>query len=692
MGSKEPKTEFTWNSASAYALPGAQALPPAPSLAEQPGRLRFIPLVSAIGRKAYSLPDVLVLLYVTCIAREYLWFLNGGWTKNSIAWSLSTVIGLAIVHFLADKPEDSKAARWQLDWQWLAIVVLPLLCFFFLRAPFPFLEFDFLNYHFVNAERALRGWPMRVGEFFPGTLLPNPAPDMVFGIARYSLGYRLAPLLNVGCLLWTGALIDQCLRTFVRTRSLRYLAVLLILSTEPILAIVNSPMIDLYALPLLLASLLLIIKLPETRDLDRTLIKVSAFLGISLSFKLTNLVFILPLIGLLLYQLRVISIRLKYLPARTTLLLTAGCFILPSALFFGYMYHLTGNPVFPYYNNIFRSPLIAAANFKDLTMGPRSVLEMLYWPFSGFLHPNRLFINSNDSWYAGRLTLGVVIAIAVLLMKKTPLAIKQTSITLLCATWLWAFSSGIIRYANFVEILSGMLCVYMFCRAFRKGASLHARRADKVRNQLVAVLLTFLLTFQVCASAWYGLTYYYCFHGKQICEGIMQPQPFNRYTRPTLDGIDLTMRAVYDPRKTATYFQEAAYMFRDQNAEDFLTREDREQFRDVKLWINTYDGTSGYMSIAAPQAPIISVAKFLDIFDYMKSPETLSMVRGMINGHRGEKMYTLIQEYHFDQACAALDRVPMGFHYGKVQNVSLPAFSPGYRMDLLLVEIVLDER
>jgi hypothetical protein len=691
MSPQEPKLEFSWTSASDYVLSGAQASSLARSLEEQPGRLRSGLAASAIGRRAFSLPDVLLLLYITCIAREYFWFLNGGWTRNAIAWSLSSIIGVAIVFFLADRCDDSKPARRQVDWLWLAIVVLPLLCFFFLRAPFPFLEFDFLNYHFVNAERSLRGWPLRLGDFFPGTLLPNPAPDMVFGVARYLLGYRLAPLLNVACLLWTGALVDQVLQTFIKRRAPRYLTVLLILSTEPILAIVNSPMIDLYALPLLLAGLILIIKLPKTRDQDRTLIKVSALLGISLAFKLTNLVFILPLMGLLLYQLRVISIRRKYFPALVTLLLAAGCLILPSALFLGYMYHMTGNPFFPYYNNIFHSPLIAAASFKDPTMGPRSMLEMLYWPFSNFLHPNRLFVNSNDSWYAGRLTLGVVIAIAVLLMKKTPLAIKQISITLLCATWLWAFSSGIIRYANLVEILSGILGVYMFCRAFRKGTS-SARHGDKVRNQVAVVLLTFLLTFQVCASGWYGLTYYYCFHGKQQCEGIMQPQPFNRYTRPTMDGLDLTMRAVYDPRKTATYFQEAAYMFRDQNPRDFLTREDREQFQDVKVWINTYDGTSAYMSIAVPEAPIISVAKFLDIFDYMKSPATLSMVRGMINGHRGEKMYTLIQEYHFDDACAAVDRVPMGFHYGKVQNVSLPALSLSTRMSLLLVEIVPDEQ
>jgi hypothetical protein len=98
------------------------------------------------------------------------------------------------------------------------------------------------------------------------------------------------------------------------------------------------------------------------------------------------------------------------------------------------------------------------------------------------------------------------------------------------------------------------------------------------------------------------------------------------------------------------------------------------------------------MVIAAPDAPIISVAKFLDIFDYMPSPETQRRVQEMIGSHRGERMYTLLQVYHFAEARAALERVPMGLHFGRVQTISLPLFSPANRTELFLVEILVDER
>lgn len=640
----------------------------------------------------YSLADVLLLLYVTCIARQYFWFLNGGWTRNTIAWTISSAVGVAVVYLLADRRDDSAEAAWKMDWLWLAIVVLPLLAFFLLRAPFPSLDFDNLNYHYVNTERALRGWPMRVDEFFPGTLLPNPAPDMVFGVAKYLIGFRLAPLLNVGVLLWTAALVDQLLGTFVQTKLFRYLAVLLILTTEPIETLVNFYMIDLLALPLLLASLLLIISLPRARDKDLSLIKVGLFMGICVAFKLTSLILILPLIGLLFYQLRLDSREKKYFPAAGALALAVAGMLIPSALFFGYMYHLTGNPFFPFYNNIFHSPLIEAANFKENILGPRSALEALHWPLSSFFKSNRLGKLGDDSWYAGRLQLGVVLALGVLLVKNTPRTIKQISIALLCGTWIWSFSSGILRYVIFAEILGGILCVYMFSHAYQEATRFHDRHINKIKSQLAFVLFTFLLVFQCSASLWYGLTYYYCSSETHFCDGIMQPQPLNRYTRPTLDQLGLKMMVNYDANKTATYFQEAALMFRDRDAREFFTAKDREQFQNVKVWINTYDGTSAFMAMAVPDAPIISVSKFLDMFDYMTSPETQRRVRAMISSHRGEQMHTLLQLYHYEDARVAIERVPMGIHFGRVQNISLPLFSHLDRRQLLLVEILADEK
>src|SRR5438132_12597470 len=80
-----------------------------------------------VTRRAYSLPEALLFLYVTCIARESRWILNGGWTENAVAWSFSSLIGFGFVYFLAVIRDNAQPVRWTMYWLWLMIVVLLLL-------------------------------------------------------------------------------------------------------------------------------------------------------------------------------------------------------------------------------------------------------------------------------------------------------------------------------------------------------------------------------------------------------------------------------------------------------------------------------------------------------------------------------------------------------------------------------------
>ncbi len=197
-------------------------------------------------RTSYPLPDAVLGLYLLCIGREYLWTLGGSYWKNVAAWTLSAIFAGSLIRLLSaergagwegtesvlnegwhawresgTEPQRQVRNRIQWDWLWLLIVVTPLLVFFFLRAPFPSLDFDNLNYHLVNTERALRGWPMIKGDFFPGTLLVNPAPDMAFGVLRAIVGHRLAPILNVAALIWSAQILNEILAPLIVRKTWR---------------------------------------------------------------------------------------------------------------------------------------------------------------------------------------------------------------------------------------------------------------------------------------------------------------------------------------------------------------------------------------------------------------------------------------------------------------------------------------
>ena len=355
--------------------------------------------------RLYPLPDAMLFLFVLCIAREYLWVLGGDVAKNTIAWVLSAIIASGLLWLVSRRRGDgwegtisSLAPNWHswlaggvnsstisvrritVDWLWLALVVAPIVIFFFLRAPFPSLDFDNLNYHLVNTERALRGWPMIKGDFFPGTLLVNPAPDMSFGVLRAIVGHRLAPILNVAALIWCAQILNEILAPFIVRKSWRYITVMLTLATEHIMFLVNLYMVDLLALPLLLSALLLTLRFRQIDDKGRALIKIALFFGVSLAFKLTNICFVLPIAALLTFEVWQTYRVTQRWPAKGHLVVAALAAILPGLYFYVYMYNETGNPLFPYYNQIFKSALTLPVAYVDQFHGPANLFQKMFWP------------------------------------------------------------------------------------------------------------------------------------------------------------------------------------------------------------------------------------------------------------------------------------------------------------------------
>ena len=131
------------------------------------------PFVSAL-----QWSDILLLIYLMVFARQYLW----GSENQAVAWITSGIIGVVIltIHVKNREPKSSNPSIVF----WL-IVGLPLTAVFLLRLPFPDMSFDQISYHLVNSDRALGGWSFNQGDFFPGVLLVNPAPDMVMGVGRF---------------------------------------------------------------------------------------------------------------------------------------------------------------------------------------------------------------------------------------------------------------------------------------------------------------------------------------------------------------------------------------------------------------------------------------------------------------------------------------------------------------------------
>src|SRR5687767_11179484 len=188
-------------------------------------------VISALGRKL-ELGDLFIFLYLLVILRQYTWIVP----NNRLAWTLTLALSALLwaVHLrVKEEPEERMPRAF-----WL-IVALPLLLVYALKFAFPDISVDILNHRLIQGERGLRGPLFMPGDFFP-TIFPfNPASDMLTGISRHLLGYRLGTIINYLSLLYAGVVLNKLLRPFIVNARWRCLGILLTLYTEHILFEIN---------------------------------------------------------------------------------------------------------------------------------------------------------------------------------------------------------------------------------------------------------------------------------------------------------------------------------------------------------------------------------------------------------------------------------------------------------------------
>ena len=183
--------------------------------------------------------------------------------------------------------------------------------------------------------------------------------------------------------------------------------------------------------------------------------------------------------------------------ARTVLFCAAmGLVILLLAgWWWAHLYADYGNPLFPYYNNLFRSPYIPAIPFSDERFKPTSVLQTIFYPFYwGFTweHPT-----SEGTLRDPRIAFALVgcIAIAASFLRQDRAGSDRPALALLVFFFvsyvMWERQFSIYRYIAPIEMLSGLV-VFVALRRFLSGG-----RGPAIAAGLAAILVivTLKLTY-----------------------------------------------------------------------------------------------------------------------------------------------------------------------------------------------------
>jgi hypothetical protein len=565
--------------------------------------------------------------------------------SGPLAWTL-TVVFSVIVWWAYLNFKETVAEKVPRTFWWL--VALPLLLIYALRVAIPDISFDVLNYHIFHAERALRGPLLIAGDYFPTPAPFNPTPDILTGLYRYLLGYRLGTIANYLALIWTGTILYRLLGDYITAGWLRCTSILIILLTEQILFQVNNYMIDLLALPLLLEATRLAIDRIDPGNETRRIVVVAVLLGASAAFKLTNLMFGAPIVLVLAFNLLSRSeqgpIRDQFRRLWKVVLVSAAVFVVPLAPFTIYLYRITGSPVFPLYNAIFRSPYWPQKNVFDPRWGADGLGETLLWPVLAFFKPERfceLPVNS------GRLAIGFILAVAGLVLARKDQKIRGLCFITLAGLLLWSASSGYSRYAIYLELTSGVIVIWFWLYIRKRSAFL-----SRPGRLMAQAPLAFLILAQT------GLA----LNNSREYEWSMRPTIFHYPTRRLV--------------------QESKEFFRDRSLSSYLSPDDRTLVDRVEVWVETTYKTTALEALLKPEIPVIGVR----MPEYFESNPARQKFAQALRATEGKRVFTLTDAPNLQTARQAL--AARGRSVGQVNRIVIPYFSPSLKLDMLLVEVL----
>jgi hypothetical protein len=317
---------------------------------------------------------------------------------------------------------------------------------------------DFLNYHLYNGYAAVTGGrPQDIAAagmqsyFYPGL---DALYYRLFGalndhplILEFLLGlpYALAAWLvwRVGCKVlpddWPGR------------ESLAGAFALFGMTGAAGFATIGTTMSEVVpSLPMLAALMIWV----EHRGNWRWLGVVGALAGLSVALKLT----LLPSFVALLVVVALAEVR-RPIAALRAALIFGGTGLVAALVVAGpwllHNWQFAGNPIFPNYNDVFRSDLVDHGRWSDDRFKPHGLWRVLFYPAVWAFHPSNAAIELNTR--DPRMLMALVAAVALVVRRGANTAARLLALFVLLAYVLWEYQFSILRYLAVQEALSGVL-------------------------------------------------------------------------------------------------------------------------------------------------------------------------------------------------------------------------------------------
>ena len=600
--------------------------------------------------KYTSFVNLLLILYLSIFIRQYFWSFNG-----LAVWAISLIIASSIIVYLRPLNSDIQNQNEKFNIPFLFIVVLPLCFFYLLRFPFPDSSWDVINYHFINGERAVVGFPFIQGDFFYLSY-SNPVSDMLMTVFRHTLGHRLGTIINLLVLIWSGLILQKILKFFIHANYLRCISIIILLSFEGIIYEISNYWVDLLAIPLIL-EIAFLLAFVECKKKSQYFF-IALLMGMAVGLKLTNLYIILPALGIALYQFAK-NHNLKSPSAYLYLIVCIAFFALPLIPFHLYIYWITGNPIYPHYNWVFRSPYASLKVASDDTLGPESGLDAYFWPIVMLYKIGRLSPTPTHPFFA---CLAYLISVGLFLSIALRKIRAPTNLQILCllfvpSIFIWGFVSGDFRYVTVFEILGGVILIAIVQLFLSKN------------NWLIDNNFKYFIAIKIFKIAIVSL----CF--LKVAFSVSNILKYEWAGRPTIFS------------NFSGYVKELRYILKDYSLNAFLPEQSKSLVNLAQVWIPSSPVVSGYMVLLNPNIPYVDLHHLS-----MRGADGPNKFNITVHDLGPRRYFSLINPgtlgLSLDWSLNELAK--SGFVPLRLENLSVPYFSNSseYRYEFKIVELI----
>jgi len=332
-------------------------------------------------------------------------------------------------------------------------------------------SWDLMNYHYYNAWAFVHG---RHGiDFAPAQLQSfySPFLDLPFyAMVAADLPPRLIAFLlaiPTGIAWYCFARIAMALFEPLPA-SVRRPAVLGALAlgiTAPMaVSLIGTTMNDWYVAAFVMVGLWLVVRVPAPTP--RALAAAGVLVGLGAGLKLTGSLYGVGLVAAVLLA-GAVPWRQRLRHAALTGACVAAGFILAAGPWMALMWLRYGNPLFPYYNDVFQSPWADPVPFTATRFGPQSLPEWLAFPFMLLIKLEGYV--SEPEFRDARPALLYVLALVALVWRR-PTAVpadarwRFLAVFFVASLMAWAVMYRIFRYLVPLELLAGAFTAHLVVR------------------------------------------------------------------------------------------------------------------------------------------------------------------------------------------------------------------------------------